>query len=80
MDRGTGMFCMDDVAKVTKMTLEEAKQYLHGKILSSEGVQKANLAKATKLLNTCTSTTRLAIAVSNFILAHSDEKLKVIRA
>ena len=80
MDRGTGMFTMEDVTAVTNMRdLEGAKNFARG-IINEASATNKNVEKARRMVLTSRTIPNLAIAMSNFILAHSDGKLKVIGA
>ena len=79
-----GFFEMKDVSAVlASSNLDNAKQYLSDKIdafvLIHPTTRAENIAKALKMINVAKSKDKLALSVSDFILAHTSENLKVIR-
>lgn len=79
-----GFFNMEDVNTITKSSsMEDAQKYLNSKIeqFVSEhpGTVFSNVAKATTMITKAKSLKNLAIDVSNFVLAHPSEGLKVIK-
>lgn len=74
-----GFFVMSDATKIQRMDLDSAKQYLMDKIDRAEGARPANIAKARTMVNKATSVKKLMLDVSNFILAHETDSLKVIK-
>lgn len=76
----TGFFTMEDVyALVDMKTLDEAKAYALGKIKEMPEAKPENISKATAAVNKATSLVKLIQTVTNFVLAHPSEGLKVIR-
>jgi hypothetical protein len=80
----TGFFVMKDAAQVLHYKdLSEAKAYLKQRIdeflVEHPSTEKKNIAKAEQMISSALSIQRLSIAVSNFVLAHTSENLKVIR-
>ena len=80
MDRGTGVFKMEDVNKVVAMPLAAAKQFAN-EIVDAQKLHmhKENIEKAKKMIDRSRNTTSLALGMSNFILAHIDPSLKVVQ-
>ena len=84
MSKETGFFTMKDAAEVLKKEdLAVAKAYLHGKIKAfvdvHPGTKEENILKADKMIGRAHSIEKLSLSVSNFVLAHSSEGLKVIK-
>lgn len=76
-----GFFNMNDVqVVVNKKSMGDARCYLVDRISAFEGkATPENIQKALNMIDKATSIARLAIAISNFILAHPSENQKVIR-
>lgn len=74
-----GFFTMADTEKILKLDLAAAKQYLSDKVSKTEGASPENERKARKMIAQANNVRKLAIDVSNFILAHETLKNKVIR-
>ena len=79
----TGFFTMADVQNVLACgSVDEAREQLHSKIAAFKAshpmVHLDNLAKATAAIDKARSKHQLAFTVTNFVLAHPSEGLKVI--
>ena len=80
----TGFFQMEDVVQITKLkNLDSGQGYALQKIsefvVQHPRTKPENISKAIKMVNSARTPRGLALDVSNFILAHSSENLKVIR-
>lgn len=71
------MFTMDDCNAIQKMELEEAKIFLRS-IVQESTANSNNTAKARSMIDRAFSVRKLMLGVSNFIMAHPSERLKVI--
>ena len=71
------IFTMEMVNEVIVMKLPEAKAYALEKIADSDGVKEITKTKARLAVNKARSTSNLALTMSNWILAHPTEGLKV---
>jgi hypothetical protein len=79
-----GFFNMDDVVRITEIkSLDSSQSYALQKIsafvIAHPETKPENVSKAIKMVNNAVSYQRLAIDMSNFILAHPSENLKTIR-
>lgn len=74
-----GFFTMSDSDKVLKLDLTAAKEYLIDKIEKVKDAAPENIHKARLMVSKATNVKKLAIDVSNFVLAHEDPKNRVIR-
>lgn len=74
-----GFFSMGDTEKILKMELGAAQAYLVKKIESTTGASEENARKARAMISKANSVKKLAIDVSNFVLAHETGKNRVIR-
>ena len=75
----TGFFTMDTVhAVMAKKDLNEAKEMVFG-IIKEANARQDNVVKATAMVNKATSINSLAMAITNFMLAHPSENLKTLR-
>jgi hypothetical protein len=73
-----GFFMMSDTDKVLKMELGAAKAYLVKKVDGTDGATETNTRKARSMIEKASSVKKLAIDLSNFVLAHESTKNKVI--
>jgi hypothetical protein len=73
------VFCMEDVNSILKMSINEAKLYVVEKIKSRDNIKNEGKAKIIHIVNTTRNILDLATRVSNFILAHPEHDLKVIK-
>lgn len=78
-NKNPGFFVMGDTDKVLSMDLSGAKAYLIKKIDGTKGATEQNTRKARALIAKASSVKKLAIDLSNFVLAHESAKNKVIR-
>ena len=79
-----GFFNMSDVTYVTTCkTLQSAQDQLWGKVNEFQrdhvNVELTNVHKVSNMILKAKSVNNLAIDVSNFVLAHPSEGLKVIK-
>ena len=79
-----GFFNMDDVTYVTTCkTLQSAQDYLWGKVNEFQrdhvNVELTNVHKVSNMILKARSVNNLATDVSNFVLAHPSEGLKVLK-
>ncbi len=78
-----GFFTMDDVNHIKGLNIGEAKLYVAGILCehmrNHPNTRWANINKAEKIVNTARSTTELMFSLTNFILAHPSEGLKVTK-
>lgn len=74
-----GFFTMTDTIKIQTLDLDGAKKYLLGKIENAKDAKPSNITKAANMVNKATSVKKLMFDVSNFILAHETDSLKVIK-
>jgi hypothetical protein len=75
----TGFFTMDTVHSVmAKKDLNEAKEMVYNIIKSAEARQE-NVRKASVMVDKANSINNLAMAITNFMLAHPSENLKTFR-
>lgn len=72
----SGIFQMQDAAKVISMDLSLAKDFALGKVNNSSAKSQAK-QKAKMMITRSTSNSKLAFGISNFILSFGD--LKVIK-
>lgn len=76
----TGFFTMDTVSAVLAMQdLEQAKQFAFSIVKESSTARSTNVDKANSMINKATSVKKLALDISNFMLAHPSENLKALR-
>jgi len=73
------IFTMDDVNKVIKMPIADAKRYALDLIMQDEHAKDKTKAKAKMMVAKCTAADKLAYAMSCWILAHPSEGLKVVK-
>lgn len=77
-DRGLGMFNMDNVKAVEKITdINKAKQFVID-ITKNSGAKKENIEKAVKMINKARHVKDLMFGMINFMLSHEDPNNKVI--
>ena len=77
-DMGHSVFNMDHVNQVAVMTnLAEAKKFALD-ILNNSTANASNKAKIKKVIESSRSVVNLAVAMSNHLLAHPGEGLKVV--
>lgn len=74
-----GFFVMDDTDAILKMDLDSAKKYLLQKIEDHTSAAPENVRKAKSMVQKANTVRALAIAVSNFILAHESGANKVLK-
>jgi len=79
-----GFFTMKDAVIVLKQPdLTAAKNYIRKKIkeftTAHPHTKPENIAKANQMIERAPSIEKLSLSVSNFILAHSSEGLKVLK-
>ena len=74
----TGFFTMDDVRAIEKMNLTAAKEFALSKINAMPNARRENLVKATNVVNRAKNVPALMFSMTNFVLAHPSENLKVI--
>lgn len=79
-----GFFTMEDVNHVlTYKSLQGAQDYLWGKVNEFQrdhvNVELTNVHKVSNMILKAKSVNNLAIDVSNFVLAHPSEGLKVLK-
>ena len=75
-----GFFNMDAVNTVIGMTdLEAARGYAQTQIDNCKGATLKNIHSATYAIKKAKSTKELAMTLTNFLLAHPSENLKVIK-
>ena len=79
-----GFFEMSDThILLAQKTLQDAKKYAEDKVLqyknAHSATEKSNINKAMKMIDNAKSVQQLANAVSDFVLAHPSENLKVIK-
>lgn len=72
------IFTMADVHKVIGMPLVEAKRHAMDVIMQNSTAKDKTKAKAKMMVNKCTTSDKLAFAMSSWILAHPSEGLKVL--
>lgn len=72
------VFTMDQVNAVVTKDLPSAKEYALGIIHSADNIRTATKANAIRVINNARNVITLASAMSNWILAHPSENLKVI--
>lgn len=72
------IFTMVHVNAVTKMNLSQAHKFVVNIIADDKIAKDATKSKALYEISKARSTTQLAMTMSNWILAHPDEGLKVI--
>jgi hypothetical protein len=77
-NKNPGFFVMNDTDKVLKMDLGAAKTYLSKKVDSTDGANPQNTTKAKSMIAKASSVKKLAIDLSNFVLAHESAKNMVI--
>lgn len=78
-DIATGFFTIDVVNEIIKAkTINEGKQIAFDAIKKFPNAKQKSIDKATLMVNNTTNISQLAFAVSNFILAHPSENLKLI--
>lgn len=74
-----GFFTMEDARHIAGLKdLSEAKTYANSRIDAQPKALPGNVAKAKSAVAAATSVPRLTMAISNFVLAHPSEGLKVI--
>jgi hypothetical protein len=79
-ERDSGVFEMSDVNKIIAMPLEEGKKCAIAIIESKkDSMIEANIRKAKMMVERSKNPTVLAMGMANFILAHIDPKLKVVK-
>jgi len=71
-------FSMDDVNKVMTMNISDAKVYVSEIVNDTITATGKNKFKAKQLINKSNTVVQLATGMSNFILAHTDNRLGVI--
>jgi hypothetical protein len=77
-DMGHSVFNMDHVNQVAAMTsLAEAKKFALD-ILNNSTANASNKTKIKKVIESSRSVVNLAVAMSNHLLAHPGEGLKVV--
>jgi hypothetical protein len=77
-DMGHSVFNMDHVNQVAAMAnLAEAKKFALD-ILNNSTANASNKAKIKKVIESSRSVVNLAVAMSNHLLAHPGEGLKVV--
>lgn len=73
------VFTMDDVHTVMAMpNLTKAKEFALAKVAATETLRDATRVKANRIISGARSNTNLGMSMSNWILAHPDEGLKVV--
>lgn len=79
----TGFFTMDDTKVILTKPLARAQEYCVHKVdafvKEHPQTDHDNVLKALRMIHAASSSRRLAIDVSNFILAHTSENLAVIK-
>ena len=80
----TGFFTMDDVTAISKMSdLQKAKQHatsiVDNFIAAHQQVHKDNVQKVTAMIAKARSVNQLMFSMSNLVLAHPSEGLKVAK-
>jgi len=80
----TGFFSMDDVkAVLAAKDLITAKQLITGRVndfvAAHSKTKSENLTKVTSVVARSRTKEQLAMAITNFMLAHPSENLKVVR-
>lgn len=71
---------MDTVNEVLSFAeLEKAKQFAFDVVKESASARQTNTDKANSMINNASSVKNLAMAITNFMLAHPSENLKSIR-
>lgn len=74
-----GFFNMGVVNQVIAMTdLEGARSVAQQQVDNAKGATQKNITSATNVIKKAKSTKELAMALTNFLLAHPSENLKVI--
>jgi hypothetical protein len=79
-----GFFTMEDATIVLAApNIFEAKRHAHQRIIDYVQVHpdthKSNITKAENMVNRSSTMRQLAMAISDFVLAHTSENLKVIK-
>lgn len=75
----TGFFTMDTVHAVLAMNdLVEAKNFAMSIVKQSSSARSSNIEKACSMIEKAQSIKKLALDISNFMLAHPSENLKTI--
>ena len=76
----SGFFTMDDVLAVEKINdVNVAKMYVIQRVNEMPTAKSFNIHKAKAAITKARSITELMFTISNFILAHPSEHLKVIK-
>jgi hypothetical protein len=79
LDSGHSVFTMDHVNEVSKMKDHgKAKEYAHG-IVDSSSAQPHNKSSIKNMIDKSKSAQNLAFGMSNHVLAHPSEGLKVVK-
>lgn len=79
VDRGTGMFSMDDATAISKMTDIQAAQKMAMDIADNSKAKPENVRKAKAMILKANTINKIVLGMGNFILAHIDPKLKVTK-
>ena len=76
----TGFFTMETVNQILSFsTLEESKKFLHDLVKETKNARVENVTKATAMIDKCKTQRDLALSVSNFVLAHPSENLRILK-
>ena len=79
-ERDSGVFEMSDVHKIVAMNLEDGKKIAFEIVDSKkDNMISANVNKAKAMIARAKNPTALARGMANFILAHIDPMLKVVK-
>lgn len=73
------LFTMDDVNKVIKLSLVEAKAFAMEVIRKDEKAKPVTRVKAIQVVSKARTPKDLAFSMSSWILAHPTEGLKVVK-
>jgi glutamyl-tRNA reductase len=74
-----GFFTMDTVhAVMAKKNIDEAKEMVNAIIANATTARKENITKARAMVVNANSINSLAMAITNFMLAHPSENLKAL--
>lgn len=74
---GQGFFNMNNVIEIQKMNLIDAKNYLLD-IVKASNARDNNITKIKLAIEKAKNLNNLSLTISNFILAHPSENLKLI--
>jgi len=73
------VFSMEDVAKVAGLPIGQAKEYAISIVTEASDIKNATRMKAQRQILKAPTSASLATTMTNWILAHPSEGLKVIK-